>query len=105
MEMNEYQERSKETLQRECNNIEYLTLGLNGEAGEVADKIKRIIRKDATRVNLSPAIAEELGDVLWYVSSLAALFGYSLETIAERNLHKLHNRKIKGTLKGSGDDR
>lgn len=83
----------------------YLALGLNGEAGEVAEKIKRLYRdvhkKDFEGVDVAP----ELGDVLWYLALLADEFGYSLEEIAEMNLAKLRDRRERGVIEGSGDHR
>lgn len=85
----------------------YPFLKLAGEAGEVADKIGKIIR-DAKGV-ISPVVREaimhELGDVLWYVNSCANELGYSLGTVARRNIGKLAGRAERNTLQGSGDDR
>lgn len=86
--------------------LEYTALGLAGEAGEVANKVKKIIRGDVSDLHeMVIALADELGDVLWYVSELASNVGISLDTIAERNLEKLQARKDQGTLRGSGDTR
>ena len=79
------------------------TLGLVGEAGEVAEKIKKLIR-DSSRFT-EEDIAKELGDVVFYVTALGNLYGYSLEAIIELNMEKLDGRQARGTLKGSGDDR
>jgi NTP pyrophosphatase (non-canonical NTP hydrolase) len=82
-------------------------LGLVGEAGETADKFKKVIRdkegiiSDDTKVE----IAKELGDVLWYISALSDYLGYTLEDIAELNLKKLYDRRDRGTQRGSGDNR
>ncbi|MEM0123430.1 MAG: nucleoside triphosphate pyrophosphohydrolase family protein [Conexivisphaerales archaeon] len=81
----------------------YLTLGLTGEAGEVANKIKKEIR-DNEPVN-EEEIKSELGDVLWYLSELALAYGFNLEEIAKSNIRKLQDRKSRGTLGGSGDHR
>ena len=100
--MNQYQTKARETaIFPEEEAIPYLALGLCGEAGEVANKIKKCIR-DGTS---NEGIAAELGDVLWYVAVLAHYLGEDLDTIAAGNLLKLHNRASKGTLRGSGDDR
>lgn len=78
----------------------YLVLGLNGEAGEIAEGLKKHIR-DGTPFN--PLL--ELGDVLWYVAMIADEFGYSLDEVAEKNLGKLRDRQERGVISGSGDER
>lgn len=85
----------------------YLMLGLSGEAGEVAEKCKKVIRDQGGVLNLdsAEAIAYELGDVLWYLSVLATKCGFTLGEIAEMNLTKLESRKERGALQGSGDQR
>lgn len=85
----------------------YLALGLNGEAGEVAEKIKKILR-DKNGVmdeNDRALIAKEIGDVLWYAARLADEIDFSFELIAANNLAKLLDRKNRGVLTGSGDVR
>ena len=87
--------------------IIYPTLGLTGEAGEVANKVKKIIRDDGNKINesLVQEISAEIGDCLWYISVLADDIGIKLSDIANSNLIKLENRKKKGTIHGSGDKR
>ena len=87
--------------------IIYPTLGLTGEAGEVANKVKKIIRDDGNKINkgLVQEISAEIGDCLWYISVLADDIGVKLSDIANGNLEKLANRKKKGTIHGAGDDR
>jgi len=88
-------------------NFTYPALGLAGEAGEVADKLKKVIR-DHGGVLTDPvrdAVAKELGDVLWYVAVLAAEIDYDLNTIAQANLNKLASRQERGVISGSGDNR
>ncbi|MGZ4267983.1 MAG: nucleoside triphosphate pyrophosphohydrolase family protein [Solirubrobacteraceae bacterium] len=88
-------------------NIVYPTLGLAGEAGEVAEKVKKLIRDDAGVLSEErrAALAAELGDVLWYVAQVATEARLELEAIAQANLDKLASRAQRGMLSGSGDDR
>lgn len=84
-----------------------LGLGLAGEAGEAADKIKKLVdyEKGSTE-ELRSALVTELGDVLWYISQLAARFGSSLEEVAQKNIAKLADRAERGVVtKGAGDNR
>jgi len=84
--------------------LEYVALGLAGEAGEVANKIKKLIR-DGDERGKREVIASELGDVLWYVAELASVLGANLDDIAKCNIAKLNDRKFLGKLHGSGDQR
>ena len=109
MELNDYQRESRKTaLYPEVgSNPIYPTLGLVGEAGEVADKVKKILR-DKNGVfdkDSKDAIKFELGDVLWYISQLSSELGYELEEVANANLQKLNSRKSRGKIQGSGDNR
>ena len=87
--------------------IIYPTLGLTGEAGEVANKVKKIIRdgSDSKDEKLVSEIKAEIGDCLWYIAVLANDFDIQLSDIASTNLEKLEKRKEKGTIHGSGDNR
>jgi len=87
--------------------IVYPALGLAGEAGEVAEKIKKMCRDDdcALTDDRKAALKKELGDVLWYVSEVARQAGLSLSDVAKSNIEKLNNRAKNGTLSGDGDDR
>lgn len=108
MEMNEYSAGALATaIYPRENSIAYLALGLTGEAGEVADKIKKELRDRGGAFNADSraAIAMELGDVMWYCAAMARELGYSLNQIAELNLDKLRSRNQRGTLHGSGDNR
>ena len=82
--------------------ITYPALGLAGEAGEVANKVKKIIRDGKMD---KAALAAEIGDCLWYIAALCRDLNVDLEQVAKNNLEKLYNRKQKGTLQGSGDTR
>lgn len=81
--------------------------GLLGEAGEVAEKFKKIIRdKDGVATDAEKLeLAKELGDVLWYINAVGLYLGMPLEDIAQSNLDKLSSRARRGKLKGSGDNR
>ena len=88
----------------------YPALGLAGEAGEVANKIKKIMRDRKGDVNNLPGevkdeITSELGDCLWYISALATDLGIGLDGVVVENIRKLQKRKEKGTIHGSGDNR
>ena len=88
--------------------LEYLALGLTSEAGEVAGKVKKLIRdgEDVEGFEMKKiAISHEIGDVLWYCAMMAKEVGVPLADIMQENLDKLHSRKARGTLQGSGDDR
>ena len=87
--------------------IIYPTLGLTGEAGEVANKVKKIIRDGSNKNddNLVSEIKSEIGDCLWYIAVLASDFNIKLSDIASTNLEKLANRKQNNTIHGSGDAR
>ena len=87
--------------------LEYLVLGLTSEVGELAGKIKKIIRdKDGVSdVNDMDAGAKELSDIMWYVTRLSNFYNCTLEELMEVNYLKLSDRKERGVIGGSGDDR
>lgn len=109
MDFKEYQKQSKKTaVYSKKNGIIYTTLGLLGETGEIAEKLKRIFRgEDGGKLTKSRKreIEMELGDVLWYMSQLATELGLSLDKIASSNLKKLLSRKKRRKLRGKGDNR
>lgn len=109
MNFNKYQKKSRKTAiyPNKGKNYIYPTLGLVGEAGEIAEKIKKILRDDNGKLTdeKRKKILNELGDVLWYVAQLATELNFSLEKVARENLEKLSSRKKRGALKGSGDER
>lgn len=109
MDFKEYQKKTQETAiyPNIGDNFIYPTLGLAGEAGEVAEKVKKILRDDGGVISKEKkeGLKKELGDVLWYVSQVATEIGLSLDHIAEFNIKKLLSRKERGKIQGSGDDR
>ena len=109
MDLNQYQHKARETAlyPNVGNNPIYPTLGLAGEAGEVADKGKKVIRDKNGRFDdkSREAIKLELGDVLWYVAQLSNELGYDLNDVAMANLDKLSNRAIRNCISGEGDNR
>lgn len=82
--------------------VMYPTLGLCGEAGEVAEKVKKQVRDGVFNRH---EVAKELGDVLWYLANISNDIGYSLKEIANMNVDKLRSRKERDVIKGSGDNR
>ena len=109
MDFKTYQKNARLTAQYPNlgSNYIYPTLGLVGEAGEVAEKVKKVIR-DKNGVfddESKKGLKKELGDVLWYVSNICTEFNFSLDDIALQNLEKLKLRADKGNISGSGDDR
>ncbi len=109
MTFEEYQKKSRKTAKYPDagSNFIYPTLGLVGETGEVAEKIKKVIRDDGGEIlpEKRKEIEKELGDVLWYFTQLATELNFSLDEIAEKNIEKLYSRLERGTLGGSGDNR
>jgi len=104
-----YQGKAEETAvyPNKGDNLYYPALGLAGEAGEVCEKIKKIYRdkKGIVSKKDKEELAKELGDVLWYVATLASEIDVCLSDIAEANLDKLQSRLERNVIKGSGDNR
>jgi NTP pyrophosphatase (non-canonical NTP hydrolase) len=88
-------------------NLIYPVLKLNGEAGEVAEKVGKVMRDDDGRLPQSKRdeLVRELGDVLWYINACALELNSTLDEVAKTNLDKLFDRKDRGVLSGSGDNR
>ena len=107
--LQEYQIRACETaIFPKHRATEYLTLGLTGEAGEIANKVKKFIRDGATKDEYLAKrieIGYEIGDVLWYCAVLAEELEMNLGHIMEKNLEKLADRHKRGKISGSGDNR
>ena len=107
-DFNSYQRNaSKTAIYPDQHKILYPALGLAGEAGEVANKVKKLVRDgpDKRPETWREDIASEIGDVLWYLSNLANDIGYNLDEIADINIEKLTSRKNRDKIKGSGDNR
>ena len=109
MTFEEYQKLSRKTAlyPNKDKNFIYPTLGLCGESGEVAEKIKKVLRDDDGVLNegKKEELKKELGDVLWYLAQIATESGLSLNEIASLNIEKLSSRLERGKISGSGDNR
>ena len=109
MDLNDYQAAALQTAvyPNQGANFAYPALGLAGEAGEVADKLKKVLRdNDGILTNqVRNEVAKEIGDVLWYVSVLAYEMDYDLNSIAQINIDKLASRQQRNVLQGNGDNR
>jgi NTP pyrophosphatase (non-canonical NTP hydrolase) len=88
-------------------NFAYPALGLCGESGEVAEKVKKLLRDEGGDMTIEArdAIKKELGDVLWYIAAMCRELDITMEDVARANLEKVDGRHSRGTLRGSGDDR
>ena len=113
MDFKEYQEKSRVTAKYPDvgDTFTYPIMGLVGEAGEVADKLKKhmrdggICKPSELNDEQRQELAKELGDVLWYISQLSSEFNLSLADVAQMNIDKLYSRMDRGVLGGSGDNR
>jgi len=108
MTLNDYQKQALTTNINHGNHVFFDRMfGLVGESGEMADKVKKWIRDDQADWNKldKEALAAELGDVLWYVATLAESLDYTLEEVGQKNLAKLKDRQQRKTLSGKGDNR
>lgn len=106
--MNDYQQKALRTANpNHPNELYHLVLGLVGESGEIAEKMKKLIRdhaSDESKIDRDD-IKKELGDVLWCAAVLADYLGISLDDVATTNIEKLASRQKRGVLGGSGDNR
>lgn len=124
MELIEYQKRAMTTCTESSNNFSYMMLNLVGETGELASKVAKAIRKEQASIvenkfhfnkdkfsDLSECVEKEkemmleAGDILWELSGLCSVMGWSLEDIAQMNLDKLASRKERNVIVGDGDNR
>ena len=109
MDLDTFQKKAMKTAiyPNKGNNLIYPTLGLVGEAGEVAEKVKKMLRDDGGEISKQKKeeLIKELGDVLWYVSGVAYELKTTLSEVVKVNMEKLSSRKIRNKLQGSGDNR
>lgn len=109
MNFSDYQKESRKTAMYpdKDHNFVYPTLGISGESGEVAEKVKKILRDKEGKVDEEDKmeIAKELGDVLWYIAQLSSELGLDLDDVARGNIEKLRSRKERGVVHGNGDNR
>lgn len=127
MTLNEYQQRAMTTRMESCNNFSYMLVNLVGEVGEFASKIGKAIRKKQLCIGsdeksnqllietdslsadmrsvLDAELKKEAGDILWQLSGLCDVMGWTLEDVAQMNLDKLASRQKRGVIDGSGDNR
>ena len=108
MNFSDYQSKAKETaIYPDEFKVTYPALGLAGEAGEIANKVKKILRDDGGHVteNRRNDLSDEIGDVLWYIAALASDLRLNLDDVAHENIEKLRSRQERNTLQGEGDTR
>ena len=108
MNLNEYQNKARETaIYPAEHGLIYTSLGLVSESGEIAGKLKKIIRDHNGQIAPEDreALAHEVGDAMWYIALHAHELGYTLQEIGDMNLQKLESRQSRGVLGGSGDER
>lgn len=108
LSLNDYQTQAASTaIYSDSYAVNYPILGLAGEAGEVANKYKKVLRDHNGQLSdeIRLKLADEVGDCLWYIAAIARDLGVSLQDIAKNNLDKLKARAAANTLKGSGDNR
>ena len=103
MEMNVYQAAAAQTaIYKHEHQVIYPALGLAAEAGEVANKVKKILRDGKFD---RQAIADEVGDCLWYIAALCRDLNVRMSALAAANLKKLPDRKKRGVIRGKGQKR
>lgn len=109
MDFEQYQSAARQTAQYPDmgRNLAYPTLGLAGETGEVAERVKKMIRDDGGVLTSErrDALKAELGDVLWYVAALCSELELSMGEVAEYNVRKLLDRRARNVIRGDGDTR
>lgn len=122
MELNDYQKKAMTTCMPSSENFSYMFLNLAGEVGEFASKVAKLIRKKQVSIGgptipnglftelggkeleeVDSGLMKEAGDILWQLSGLCTVMGWTLEDVAQTNLDKLAARKAIGTIDGNGD--
>lgn len=115
--LNEYQKQAMTTCMPSSENFSYMFLNLVGEVGEFASKVAKHIRKDKATIHTSrlelydvsnkenEELMKEAGDILWQLSGLCTVMGWSLKDVAQMNLDKLASRKERNVIDGNGDNR
>jgi len=107
--INYYQKEAVKTaIYPDSHSIIYPALGLAGEAGEIANKVKKFVRDGYDQEGFEQKQIElmaEIGDVLWYCAALARDIGFDLQHVAQYNIHKLQDRAARGKIGGDGDNR
>jgi len=106
-EFKEYQKQAMVTAKESARNLPYMALGVAGEAGEIANKAKKVIRDQCGVITpeFKATMIGEIGDVMWYCAGLCEVLGIELSSVAEANIAKLKDRQARGTIGGSGDNR
>lgn len=115
MELNEYQKQAMTTCMPSSENFSYMFLNLVGEVGEFASKVAKAIRKEEIEIFENEIdlvedwndsdLRKEAGDILWQLSGLCTVMGWTLEEVARQNLDKLASRKERNVIDGEGDNR
>ena len=104
MNFKEYQERCPDTWGGKARKSRAL-IGISSESGEILEKLKKFLRGDFDSIYFKESLKKELGDVLFYISVTCTEYGFNLEEIAIANIQKLADRKKRGVINGSGDNR
>ena len=119
--LNQYQQKALETCLPSCENFAYMMLNLVAEVGEIAGKVAKHIRREKASIiadelitgigceQITPQeladLRKEAGDVLWQLSGLCHIMGWTLDDVAAENLSKLADRKLRNKIQGDGDSR
>ena len=85
----------------------YSSLGISGEAGEVVEKVKKVVRNDLGRMSYEKKeqIIKEIGDCFWYLAELCTFMKVDMEDVMEYNIHKLRDRQQRDVICNEGDNR